>query len=238
MQLIPSMDLLGGKVVRLRKGDADTPEFFAVTPEAWIERLVAAGATRIHLVDLDGAFGKVRQPALSVYPTRFPSVTFQLGGGLRTRSAVQGVLDAGFEAVVGTLAIETPDALAGLAVERIVAALDLRGQELQVRGWTGKAARKAADVGAELLALGIARALVTDVDRDGMLQGPGVDAAAFVASFGFLVQASGGVATLDDVHALRGNVRICAAISGKALLDGRIDLGAPATRAALRGEAW
>jgi phosphoribosylformimino-5-aminoimidazole carboxamide ribonucleotide (ProFAR) isomerase len=238
MQLIPSMDLLGGKVVRLRKGDAAAPEFFAVSPDAWIEQLAAAGAQRIHVVDLDGAFGKPRQTALAVYPARYSHIRFQLGGGLRTRADVAQVLDAGFDAVVGTLAIEEPQALAGLAAERLIAALDLRGQQLQVRGWTSGGARDAGEVGAELLALGIQIALVTDVERDGMLLGPGTAAADFIANMGFRVQVSGGIATLADVAQLRGVHGYCGAISGKALLDGRIHLSHPHTRAALRGDAW
>ena len=87
MQLIPSLDLRGGRVVRLRHGDPDRMTTYDLEPEAWVERLVRAGARRIHLVDLDGAFGEPRQPLFRRIPRRWPEVRFQLGGGLRTRGA-------------------------------------------------------------------------------------------------------------------------------------------------------
>ena len=90
MQLIPSMDLLGGRIVRLRHGDRRWITYYDWTAEAWVERLVEAGARRIHLVDLDGAFGEAQQPVFRAFPQRWPKVRFQTGGGLRSREAVQG----------------------------------------------------------------------------------------------------------------------------------------------------
>ena len=85
MQLIPSMDLLGGRIVRLHQGDPDQATFYDLEPEAWSGALVQAGARRIHLVDLDGAFGRPRQKAFSRFPSLWPGVAFQVGGGLRSR---------------------------------------------------------------------------------------------------------------------------------------------------------
>ena len=90
-------------------------------------------------MDLDGAFGEVRQPAFRAFPARWPGVRFQTGGGLRSREAVQGALDLGFDAVVGTLAVENPAALAGLPADRIVLALDMKGGDIVTRGWEAKA---------------------------------------------------------------------------------------------------
>ena len=236
IQLIPSMDLLGGRIVRLRHGDRTQVTFYDLDPLAWMERLVEAGATRIHLVDLDGAFGEVRQAlAFADYPTRFPGVRFQLGGGLRSRAAIQAVLDLGFDAVVGTLAAERPRELVGLDPARIIAALDLKGRQVVTRGWTRTPIRRSTDVFESLLTFGFKRALVTDVARDGTLEGPGLDALAFVAREGFQVQASGGLRDLADLTALAAISNVVGAISGKALLEGRIDLDVPATRAALKG---
>ena len=114
MRLIPSMDLLGGQVVRLLKGERKSAFVYPTAPEAWVRRLVEAGARRIHLVDLDAAFGEAPQQALRGFARAWPGVRFQLGGGLRSREAVERVQDDGFEAVVGTLALEQPEALAGL----------------------------------------------------------------------------------------------------------------------------
>ena len=235
MQLIPSMDLLQGRLVRLRHGDRDQATFYDFTPEGWVEHLIAAGARRIHLVDLDGAFGGLRQGTFTTFPARFPQVRFQLGGGLRDRAAIEEVLALGFDAVVGTLAVEQPSALRGLPGDRIVAALDLKGQRIVTRGWQAASACASTDVFEALLTLGFDRALVTDVSRDGTLEGPGLEAVAWVAREGFQVQASGGVKDLSDLGPLATLPGVVGAISGKALMEGFIALDDPRTRAALAG---
>jgi phosphoribosylformimino-5-aminoimidazole carboxamide ribotide isomerase len=236
MQLIPSMDLLGGRIVRLRHGDRRWITYYDWTAEAWIERLISVGARRIHLVDLDGAFGETRQPVFSAFPQRWPSVCFQTGGGLRSREAVQGALDLGFDAVVGTLAVEAPAALAGLPGERIVLALDMKEGEIVTRGWQTPAGRSTEAICAELRELGLGRALVTDVSRDGTMEGPGMAAIAKIASLGFRVQASGGVRDLKDLDGLKRIPGVVGAISGKALLDGALSLDDLAVRTAMAAE--
>ena len=235
MQLIPSMDLRRGKVVRLRKGEDGSEEVYPFTAESWIENLSANGAKLVHLVDLDGAFGEARQPSLLAFPKRYPSVRFQLGGGLRDRDAVRHAIDHGFSAVVGTLACTSPEALEGFDPGAIVLALDVRERRVVVRGWTEDAAKPAEQLFADLHGRGFRTALVTDVNRDGLMTGPGLDATAWVASHGFHVQASGGVASLDDLDALAKVPGVRGAISGKALLDGKIALDDPRTRRALEG---
>jgi phosphoribosylformimino-5-aminoimidazole carboxamide ribotide isomerase len=237
MQLIPSLDLLQGRLVRLRHGDPRQATFYDETPEGWLEQLVQAGARRIHLVDLDGAFGQARQGAFLSFPARFPEVRFQLGGGLRDRGAIEEVLDQGFEAVVGTLAVEQPSALRGLPGSRLIAALDLKGESIVTRGWFSPSACASTDVFEALLSLGFHRALVTDISRDGTLEGPGLEASAWVAGEGFQVQASGGLRALSDLEPLAGISGVVGAISGKALLEGFISLDDPRTRAALAGGA-
>ena len=237
MQLIPSMDLMQGRLVRLRHGDRDQATFYDLTPEGWVGQLIAAGARRIHLVDLDGAFGGPRQGAFTTFPARFPEVRFQLGGGLRDRAAIEEVLALGFDAVVGTLAVEQPSALRGLPGGRVIAALDLKDQRIVTRGWQSASACASTEVFEALLSLGFDRALVTDVSRDGTLEGPGLDAAAWVAREGFRVQASGGVKALSDLVPLSALPGVVGAISGKALMEGFIPLDDPHTRAALEGDA-
>lgn len=235
VQLIPSLDLMDGRVVRLRKGDRAQAAFYGVAPEAWVESLAEAGAARIHLVDLQGAFGGEKQEGFATFPARYPSIRFQLGGGLRSRDRIQAALDGGFEAVVGTLAVERPRELAGLPPSRVIVALDLRDRRLLTRGWVAESACESTEVFESLLTFGFRRALVTDVDRDGTLAGPGLDAAAWIASEGFEVQASGGLKALSDLEALARIPGVRGAISGKALLDGRLDLADPSVRAALSG---
>ncbi len=235
IQLIPSLDLLGGGVVRLLHGDFNQVTHYDLKPGEWIEKLVAAGATRIHLVDLDGAFGLARQPDFHTFPKLFPRVRFQLGGGLRSRASIEQALERGFDAVVGTLAVEQPRELAGLPVDRVIAALDLRGDRVVTKGWQATSSCDSTDVFESLLTLGFTRALVTDVSRDGSLQGPGLEATAWIAKEGFSVQASGGLRSLEDLTALEAIPGVEGAISGKALLEGRIALDDPRTRAALVG---
>ena len=237
MQLIPSLDLMQGRLVRLRHGDPKQATFYDLDPGDWIGSLVEAGARRIHLVDLDGAFGNPRQGQFTAFPVRFPEIRFQLGGGLRDRAAIEEVLDLGFDAVVGTLAVEHPSALRGLSNERIVAALDLKGQRIVTRGWQASSERAATDVFETLLALGFNRALVTDVSRDGTLEGPGLEAAAWVARQGFQVQASGGMKALADLAPLDAIPGVVGAICGKALMEGFIPIDDPLTRRALQGLA-
>ena len=233
MQLIPSMDLLGGRIVRLREGDRERVTYYDLDPLAWIEHFVRAGARRIHLVDLDAAFGGDRQDAFSGLPLQFPGVRFQLGGGLRSRAAVEEVIAAGFDPVVGTLAVECPQKLEGLPAALVVLALDLKDGRVVTRGWTESAGRENAEVFASLRQLGLRRALVTDVARDGGLEGPGLEALRTVAAAGFEVQASGGLRDLDDLGLVAAIPGVVGAISGKALLEGRIVLEDPRTRAAL-----
>jgi phosphoribosylformimino-5-aminoimidazole carboxamide ribotide isomerase len=233
MRLIPSMDLLGGQVVRLLKGERDSAHGYPVTPEAWVKRLVDNGARRIHLVDLEAAFGGQPQALLRRFARTWPDLAFQLGGGLRSREAVERVLADGFEAVVGTLALERPGELAGLEPGRIIAALDLRQGRPALRGWTETTGASLEAVARPLLDLGITRALVTDVERDGAMAGPGLAALEQVAALGFQVQASGGLRGLEDFEMLRTVPGVVAAISGKALLDGRIAPEDPAVRAAM-----
>jgi len=231
VRLIPSMDLLGGQVVRLLKGERNTAFVYPFTPEAWIKRLVDAGARRIHLVDLDAAFGEGPQEKLRGFAKAWPGVRFQLGGGLRSREAVLKVQADGFDAVVGTLALETPEALQGLDPSRLIAALDLRHGAPVVRGWTKASPLSLEAVSAPLRDLGVPLALVTDVERDGAMTGPGVEALALVAAQGFRVQASGGLRDLSDLALIAGVAE--SAISGKALLDVRMLPEDPAVREAM-----
>ncbi|MBP1626875.1 MAG: 1-(5-phosphoribosyl)-5-[(5-phosphoribosylamino)methylideneamino]imidazole-4-carboxamide isomerase [Holophagaceae bacterium] len=235
MQLIPSMDLMAGRLVRLRHGDRNQATFYDFSPESWVEKVMAAGATRIHLVDLDAAFGEARQGAFVEFPKCYPSVQFQLGGGLRSREIVQEVLDLGFEAVVGTLAVEKPEALTDL--KGLIAALDMKNLEVVTRGWQSASGRTNDAIFRSLLDLGIDRALVTDVGRDGTLEGPGIEATALVGKAGFQVQASGGMKAIEDFDQLRGIPNLLGAISGKALMEGHIKLEDPRVQAALRGGA-
>ncbi len=239
MQLIPSLDLLDGRLVRLRRGDIHQAVFYERPPESWVDDLCAAGARRIHVVDLDGALraassGKTFR-FVSGLPQRHPQVRFQFGGGLRQSADVKRVLDVGLDAVIGTLAVEKPTALVGLAPETIIVALDLAEGRVVTRGWARRARRSNQEIFAALLSMSFRRAVVTDIARDGMLCGPGLDAAVRVASAGFQVQVSGGLRSIADLAVLRSTPAVVGAIVGRALLEEHLRLDDADVRLALGG---
>jgi phosphoribosylformimino-5-aminoimidazole carboxamide ribotide isomerase len=136
---------------------------------------------------------------------------------------------------VGTLAVENPNSIAGLDPEKVILALDMKNGEIVTRGWVQSAGRSTEAICCELKALGFHIALVTDVGRDGTMEGPGVEAIGKVAALGFEVQASGGLRSLVDLEGLKNISGVTGAISGKALLDGALRLDDPAVRQAVSG---
>lgn len=231
MIVIPAVDLRGGRCVRLREGRADAETVFSDDPVAMAERWSEAGAERLHVVDLDGAFaGGPRQTALIARIVKaVRPVPVEAGGGLRDLGALETVLEAGVAwAVVGTRAAVDATFLAEAArrfPDRLIVAADARGDRVAIRGWTETGeltvvalGRRAADAGAVAL-------LYTDVSRDGTGLGPNVDATAELArSIGMPVLASGGVGTVDDLVKLAATPGVLGAVVGHALYTGAISL--------------
>jgi phosphoribosylformimino-5-aminoimidazole carboxamide ribotide isomerase len=234
VQLIPAIDLVDGRCVRLLHGDFAAETRYAVTPEALYASYAALGADWLHLVDLDGARdGTPAQLPLVAALARLGRLKLQVGGGLRDRAAVERTLAAGASRVViGSLAISDPDLvlawLRRLGPEAIVLAfdvrLDARGEpRVATHGWREQSSLSLWDAVARFTSAGLRHALCTDVGRDGALTGPNcclyVDA---VRRFpGIAWQASGGVRDAGDLWALRDG-GVAAAISGRALLEGRL----------------
>ncbi|HTO94258.1 MAG TPA: 1-(5-phosphoribosyl)-5-[(5-phosphoribosylamino)methylideneamino]imidazole-4-carboxamide isomerase [Bacteroidota bacterium] len=247
MEIIPAIDIRAGKCVRLSQGREDAETVYDADPVAVAARWTAEGATRIHVVNLDGAFGRESQATdiLKSIAASTPA-RVQFGGGLRTRDSVRAAFEAGAERVVlGTVAFEQRVLLAELlrefGTERIVVALDARDGVVATRGWkelTGVHVDVAAD---ELRRTGVAQILYTDIGRDGMMSGPDIETLGRLSQKGLAVIASGGIASLQDlvnVIAL-GPKAIAGAIIGKALYERKVSLGAAIALAALRpgGEA-
>jgi phosphoribosylformimino-5-aminoimidazole carboxamide ribotide isomerase len=242
--VIPAVDLRGGRCVRLREGRADTETVFSDDPVAMAARWVAAGAERLHVVDLDGAFaGAPQQTALiAKIVDAVRPVPVEAGGGLRDLAAVEAVLEAGATwAVVGTRAVE-PAFLADLCPRfgsRVIVAVDARDGRVAVRGWVDLSdmtplalARAVNDAG------GVAALLYTDVRRDGTETGPNVAATAELArGSGLRVLASGGVGSVDHIAALAAvaDAGIEGVIVGRALYTGAVKL--PDAIRAARGVA-
>jgi phosphoribosylformimino-5-aminoimidazole carboxamide ribotide isomerase len=229
--VIPAVDLREGRCVRLRKGRADAETVFSDDPVAMAERWAAAGAQRLHVVDLDGAFaGSPRQTALvAKIVEAVRPVPVEAGGGLRDLAAVAAVLEAGVAwAVVGTRAALDAAFLAEAGRrfgERLIVAADGRGQQVAIRGWTETGALTVIDVGRQARDAGVAALLYTDVSRDGTGLGPNVEAtAALAATVGMPVLASGGVGTTMHLRALAAVPGVVGTVVGRALYTGAISL--------------
>lgn len=229
MEVIPAVDIRGGRCVRLVRGEFDRETVYDHDPVARARAFVAAGARRLHVVDLDGARSgepENLEPIRSICDAVEAEV--QAGGGVRSLDAARRLLDAGVgRLVVGSAVAGEPELLerlVDLAPGRVVASLDARGRELAVHGWTEGAGADVLDVAQRLAGTGVAAVVVTQIERDGTLAGP--DLALVEAVLGACpvdVLASGGVASLDDVRALAGleveGRRVAGAVVGRALYE-------------------
>jgi phosphoribosylformimino-5-aminoimidazole carboxamide ribotide isomerase len=231
MIIFPAIDLKGGQCVRLAEGDMNRATVYADDPAAQAALFRSAGATHLHVVDLDGAFAGDSRNAAGVKAalSGFGGGKVQVGGGIRTAAHVQGWLAAGvWRVVMGTAALENPDLVQGLAADhpgRIVVAVDARDGMVATRGWADVSTLPVADLARRFEDVGVAAVLFTDVGRDGMLKGVNVEATvALAAATSLPVIASGGVASIADIHALIGKPGIEGVITGRALYDGRLDL--------------
>lgn len=229
MELWPAIDLRGGRCVRLLQGDYDRETVFGDDPVAMAEGFVAAGARRLHIVDLDGAkAGGPVQAELIGRIVRAAGVPCQLGGGIRTLDTARAYADVGVQRlVVGSVAIEHPDLLEALAhalPARMVLGLDARAGRVATRGWLETSSLEAVDVARRHGKLPLAAIVYTDIAKDGMLEGPNLDSlAAMIAATSLPVVASGGIANAGDIgEVARAGAVGC--IVGKALYAGAVTL--------------
>jgi phosphoribosylformimino-5-aminoimidazole carboxamide ribotide isomerase len=221
----PALDVLEGRVVRLFEGRRERVTVEGGDPVAAAERFVAEGATWLHLVDLDGAFSG--EPDLGLIErVAATGVPVQVGGGYRSLDLIDGALAAGAARVlVGTAALDP--AFLAAAAERfgaaLVVAVDARDGLVTVSGWTQDSELHAVELARRCASAGIERLLVTSTRRDGTLAGPDVELLKEVLAAGLPVVAAGGIATLDDLRALR---RLCCegAVTGSAIWLGRFTL--------------
>jgi len=231
MILIPAIDLREGRCVRLREGRDDARTVFSDDPVAMAERWMAAGAERLHVVDLDGAFaGAPRQTALiAKIVDAVRPVPVQAGGGLRDLAAVEAVLEGGVAwAVIGTRAAVDDAFLVEVCrrfADRIIVAADARGERVAIRGWTENSALTVVELGRRARDAGAGALLYTDISRDGTEAGPNVEATGVVAGAVRLpVLASGGVGRVEDLTRLARVPGVVGAVVGRALYTGAIDL--------------
>jgi phosphoribosylformimino-5-aminoimidazole carboxamide ribotide isomerase len=226
VEIIPAIDVLGGRAVRLAGGRRDAVTLEGGDPVELARRFASEGAKRLHLVDLDGAFSGVPSVDLVERVSAAGGLPLQVGGGYRTLEAVATGLDAGADRVmVGTAAL-TPGFLEQ-AVERfggsLVVAVDVRDGRVVVEGWVAESELTPGDLARRCADLGVVRLLVTSAARDGSLEGPDLTLVEEILTAGVPVLAAGGIASLDDVRALR-DAGCEAAVVGSALLAGRFTL--------------
>ena len=210
MLLIPAIDLKDGKCVRLRQGRMDDETVFADDPLDMAKRWVDAGARRLHLVDLNGAFaGKpVNADVIHRIAEAFPDVPIQVGGGIRDEDTVQLYLDAGVQyVIIGTKAVSAPHFINDLCLEfpgHIIVGLDAKDGKVAIDGWSKLSNHDVIDMAQHFERDGVDSIIYTDISRDGMMQGVNVEATAKLASeISIPVIASGGISSLDDIRACR-----------------------------------
>jgi phosphoribosylformimino-5-aminoimidazole carboxamide ribotide isomerase len=230
-EIVPAIDLIGGKCVRLAQGDFAAQTDYADDPVDMAKAYAAAGAKRLHIVDLDGArAGKVMQLALATKMARASGLICDFGGGVRTIDAVENVLSDGMAQVnIGSAAIREPqllrDAMRFFGPERIILTADARDGKVAAAGWKDQTELSLEDLIERFIGDGLQWVLTTDIARDGMLTGPATELyAGLKARFPKLgLIASGGVARIGDIVAL-DKIGVERAVIGKALLEGHIPL--------------
>ncbi len=232
MKIYPAIDILGGKAVRLKQGRASEATVYG-DPLEMAAKWVSKGAEWLHVVDLDGAFeGKSKNiDLLGEMAASVPHAKIQVGGGVRSMAVVESLLDAGIQRVVlGTAAVQDQVFVKEALTERthnIAVGIDAREGNVQVSGWTEDSHIAAIDLARKLQDLGARLVIYTDIARDGVLEGPNIEATKeMLENTDLSVIASGGVSTVADVRQLSGlhHWRLDGVIIGKALYEGRFQI--------------
>jgi phosphoribosylformimino-5-aminoimidazole carboxamide ribotide isomerase len=239
--LFPAIDLKDGLAVRLEQGDMARATVFHHDPAAQAQAFEAQGFEYLHIVDLDGAFaGKPVNAAAVERIIETVAIPVQLGGGIRDMATIESWLGQGVDRVIiGTAAVRDPELVRSAARKfpaRIAVGLDARDGKVAVAGWAETSELAVLDLARRFEDAGVAAIIYTDIARDGLLKGLNLDATiALAEAVSIPVIASGGLASLDDVHALLAPRarKLAGAIAGRALYDGRLD--AAAALALLRG---
>ena len=232
MEVIPAIDLLDGKCVRLYQGDYERSEIFNDNPVTVARSWAEQGATRLHVVDLDGAKeGKTSNLASIEAIVAAISIPVQVGGGLRDRASIARLLDLGVQrCIVGTVAVKQPELVQELCQEfpeQIVVGIDARQGKVATKGWIETSEVLATDLAQRMTVAGAAAIIYTDIYRDGTMSGPNIDALRELATaIEIPVIASGGVSSLTDLLSLLAlePLGVTGVIVGKAIYTGDVKL--------------
>lgn len=229
MQIFPAIDLFGGQAVRLFQGDYNQMTVYDPQPLNTVKKFEEAGATHLHLVDLEGAkTGSTSNlPAIEAIASQ-TKLRIEVGGGIRTLDTVKRYLDAGAGRVIlGTVAVTDPDFVARAVAQygdKVAVGADLKDGKVAIKGWLETSGDTGEAFLEKMQALGVSAAICTDIARDGAMRGTNRDLyRALTARFSLDIIASGGVSSLEDIEALR-ETGVAGAIIGKAYYTGAIDL--------------
>jgi phosphoribosylformimino-5-aminoimidazole carboxamide ribotide isomerase len=233
MLLIPAIDLKEGQCVRLRQGRMEDDTVFSSDPVAVAARWVEAGARRLHLVDLDGAFaGKPKnREVVRAIAEAFPELPIQIGGGIRDEATVEAYLSIGVKyVIIGTKAVTTPGFVSDLCVSfpgHIIVGLDAKDGKVATEGWSKLSQHDVIDLAKHFERYGVESIIYTDISRDGMMQGVNVEATVRLAqAVNIPVIASGGVTSIADIERLCAvaDEGVAGVVIGRALYEGGLDL--------------
>lgn len=235
MYIIPAIDILDKKVVRLREGNYDQATFYDVTLEEMVEKYQSNGTEFVHIIDLNGAKGDFSNQEYLFDIIRKTDMKVQYGGGVRSIDKVKELIDAGIHRViVGTQAITNPSFLEDLAQEicgkdkcsdQVVVAIDVLDEVIKYSGWMESSPIKLKDYVDRCLALGFYRFLCTDINKDGKLGGAGVDLYKKLLDHSPFIKliASGGISSMKDIHTLQ-EIKVESCVVGKAIYENRITI--------------
>ncbi|WP_428624721.1 1-(5-phosphoribosyl)-5-[(5-phosphoribosylamino)methylideneamino]imidazole-4-carboxamide isomerase [Sedimenticola sp.] len=235
MLLIPAIDLKDGRCVRLRQGRMEDETIFSDDPVEVAGRWVEAGARRLHLVDLNGAFAgePVNGGVIQAIAKAYPDLPIQVGGGIRDERTIQAYLDAGVDfVIIGTQAVKDP-AFVGRACSafpgHVIVGLDAKDGMVAIDGWATVTDQEVTELSRRFEQDGVSAIVYTDIGRDGMLTGPNVAATAALANaVNIPIVASGGITDIGDIEALckADTDNIMGAITGRAIYEGTLDFAA------------
>ena len=233
MLIIPAIDLKDGQCVRLRQGRMEDSTVFSGDPVDMASRWVDAGARRLHLVDLNGAFAgePVNGDVVTAIARTYPDLPIQIGGGIRNAETIEAYLKAGVNyVIIGTKAVKEPEFVTEMCKQfpgHIIVGIDAKQGLVATDGWAEVTEVKATDLAKRFEADGVSAIVYTDIDRDGMMQGVNVEATVNMARASSIpVIASGGITNMDDIVALNAvaDQGILGAITGRAIYEGTLDV--------------
>lgn len=225
MKVIAAVDIMGGSVVRLVKGDAANKTVYSSDPVETAKKWEAAGADMLHIVDLDAAFSSGSNAELAAKIAGAVRIPVEIAGGIRTPEKAEEMLGKASRVVLGTMAYSEPETVRKLAKKnpgRIVISIDQADGQVMVKGWKESTGIKVADAISQFSAMGVDEFLLTSIERDGTLQGPDVMTLADAAVSARII-ASGGIASVEDIVKVR-SAGCSSVILGKAMYDGRVSI--------------